>query len=155
MCRHEVKHRRIPPLQHFPLEIQVLQFTAREDTSRIARLTDGGSHERREVPTAAQHVLDAQSASHSKALRPLCVDLALEIECSPFVGEVTGGEEENEDNPEEESVNGEEGTIVEEESGPPDETGEDSETTGKGGHDKFGTVPNANNIRSFQNVEPN
>ena len=82
------------------------------------------------------------------------VDLALEVECASFVGDVTWDDEHSEAEPEEESEYGEEGAVVEEDTGPADEGGDDTDGGGESGEDEFWAVTDANDICVGPDVEP-
>ena len=112
------EHGRIPLPQHPPLKPQVVKLTPRQHAARITRLAHSRLDERAEISTAAQLVLEPQSTIRTEVAGPLRVDLTFEVERVPLVGEVSGDEEEDEGDPEEEGVYGQKGAVVHHEPGP-------------------------------------
>lgn len=136
----------VPTFQDHSLEVHVRSFAAIEDTSRIARLADGCLHEGAEVATAAKLVLDEETSIAAERLTPLKVDLALEVECSSFVGDVTWCGDESENDPKHEGVYGKEHPVVQEEPRPADDRRDDPERCCYCAQDEFGGVSSADDV---------
>ena len=141
-------------LEDEALELEVGGFAPGEDAACEARLADRRLDERVEVATAAELVLDAQTAGDAEGAGPLGVDLALEVERAHFVREIPGDEDEDEGDPGEESVDGEEGAVVHEEADPADEGGEDARGGCERGEGQLGVVARADDVRVCPDVEP-
>jgi hypothetical protein len=154
MQRDNRERHDIPPLKQQLLERQIRGLAPREEGPRITRRRNGSLYIRREIATARELALYRCAPRLAEELGPLGVDLALEVECVFFVGDVAGDDEEAEGEPEEEGVDGEEGTVVEEDAGPPDEGGDEAETGSNGGEDEFGAVPDEDEVGVFPDVEP-
>ena len=99
--------------------------------------------------------MHAQPAGGAELAGPLAVDLAFEVECAPFVGEVAWDNESGKDEPEEEGVDGKEGAIVKEDTCPADDAGEKSQDCGDGGRYQFCSVGGEDDVGVFEDVEPN
>jgi len=134
--------------------LHIRQLASREDAPCITGLADCGLYERAKVAATPQLILDSEPALRPQARRPLCVDLAFEIEGTMFISEVAGYEHECKCDPGEEGVPGQEATVVKEDTGPADDGGEDTYAGGDGGKDEFRVVARAYDIGVFPNVEP-
>ena len=150
----EAKDDDVPSLEDGLFKAYVGALAAGEDAAGVTGLRDGGLDEGREVAAAPELVLDAEPAGDAKVLRPLGVDLAVEVESVLFIGDVAGDDEEGEAEPEEEGVDGEEGAVVEEDACPANEGGDDTEGSGEGGGDELGAVADADDVCVFPDVEP-
>lgn len=126
MGRNDTESDDIPLLEYDPLKIQVRAFAPREGGAGVAALADGGFGKRAEVAAAGEGVLDTLAPKEAEVAGPLSVDFAFEVEGATFVGEVARYEDEDEGDPEEEVVDGEEGAVVEEKTGPADEGGDEA-----------------------------
>ena len=134
--------------------MEIVFLASGENRARIARLTDSSLDERTEITTTFELVLDSQPPFCAEVAGPLGVDLALEIECSAFVGDVPGSDEEGETYPEHECEYGEERTVVEEDAGPSDDGCEDTEGCSQCGEDELGAVAHAYDVSVGPDVEP-
>lgn len=144
----------VPTFEHQGLEGQVRAFATREDAPGITHLCDCRFHERREVPTARELGLYPCAPRLAEHLRPLSIDLALEIERVLLVGDIAWGNEQTEGYPHKEGVNGEEGAVVEEDAGPPDKGCEDAEARCNSGEDELRAVAYAYNVGVLPDIEP-
>lgn len=152
--RDDGEHDGVPPLEDGLLPLDVRALASGQDAAGVARLAAGRFYEGVEVPAALQLVLDAQTAVDADDLTPLGVDLAFQVERAFLVRDVAGRDEEGEDDPEEEGVDGEERAVVEEDAGPADEGREDAERGGDGGDDQLGAVADADDVGVGPDVEP-
>ena len=152
--RHEPKDDGVPPLEHEALKVHVGTLAPRKHGARVAHLRDGGLDERGEEAAAAELVLYAEPVGDAKAVAPLVVDLAIEIEVASLEGGVARNDEEGETYPEEEGVYGEEGTVVKEDAGPADDRGDGSESSSDGRDDKLRAVTHSDDVGMFPDVEP-
>lgn len=152
---HDPENGRVPLLQNVLLEPDIRSFTTRQNAPGVTCVGSRSFYERVEVTAALKLVLYPQPSVHAQILTPLQVDLALEIEVAFFVGDVTGNDEKNEADPEEERIPGEEGAVVEKDTRPTYERGENADDRGDGADDEFRMVANADNVGVCQDVEPN
>ncbi|KAG6877717.1 hypothetical protein C0993_004654 [Termitomyces sp. T159_Od127] len=152
--RHKRKRDREPARQRHALEIEVRLLAPGEHAARVTRLRDRGLDERGEVPAARELVLHARTAGDAERAGPLCVELTAEVECLPAVTGVPRCDEEGEDEPEGEGVDGEERAVVEDYAGPAEERGEDAGGGGDGGDYELGAVADADYVGVVPNVEP-
>ena len=88
-----------PPPQDDTLVPHVEALAAGENAPRVTGLRDRGQHERTEVSTALELILDGQSTRSIKTLRPLAVDLPFQVKGALLVSDVTGSDEEGEADP--------------------------------------------------------
>jgi hypothetical protein len=151
---HERKGGDVPAAEDEALELEEAVLAAVEDGAGVARLGDGGLDEGGVVAAAAEGALDAGATVAAEVAGPHLVELALEGEGALLVGDVAGGDEEGEDDPEEEGEDGEEHAVVEEDAGPADEGGEDAEGGGDGGEDELGPVRDPEDVGMGPDVEP-
>jgi hypothetical protein len=151
---HEPERDDVPALERLALELEERVLAAGERAARVARLAHARFGERRVVAAAAQSVLNAQAAVGAEIAGPHLVQLALERERAELVCDVAGRDEEAKDDPEKESVDGEEGAVVEEDTGPADERSKDAERGGERGYDQLGPIRNPDDVRVVPDVEP-
>ena len=144
----------VPCGQDVLLETNIRAFASCEDAPGITGLRSGGFDEGVKVTTAFELVLDPKTTLCAEIPRPLRVDFTLQVEGAFLVSDVAGSDEEGETDPEEETVDGEEGSVVEEDAGPADEGGEDAETGCDGGDDEFRFVADADDVSVCPDVEP-
>ena len=88
-----------PPSQDDALVPHVKTLAAGENAPRITGLRDSGQHERAEVSTALELILDGQPTRSIKTLGPLAVDLPFQVESALLVSDVTGSDEEGKADP--------------------------------------------------------
>lgn len=143
-----------PPLEDDTLIPHVKTLATWENRSRVTGLGDRGQHERTEVSTALELILDRQTATSAQVLRPLLVELSFQIESAFLVVDVTRGNEEGETDPQQEGVPGEETAVVEENASPADEGGYDAQRGGNSGNDKFLRISDSDYVGSIPNMEP-
>lgn len=143
-----------PPAKDEPLPVQIFPLTPRQHTPRITRRADRRLNERTEPSTAPQLILNPQPTRNPQLPTPLGIQLAFQIERPFTVGDVPGNDEEGESDPSEETVYGEERSVVEEDAGPADEGCEDSKAGSERRNGKLGDVPHPHNIRMRPNIEP-
>ena len=117
-------------------------------------MADSRLNERREETAALQLVLDSQPSADTEDLRPLLVDLPGQVEVPVLVGEVPGRDEEREDDPEHEGVDGEESAVVEEDAGPADQGGQYAEGCGDRRENEFRLVRDKDDVGVVEDVEP-
>ena len=144
----------VPCGQDVLFEANIRAFAPGEDAPGITGLRSGGFDEWIKVTAAFELVLDTQTTLCAEIPRPLSVDFTLQVERAFLVSDVAGCDEEGETDPEEETVDGEEGSVVEEDAGPADEGGEDAETGSDGGDDEFRFVADADDVCVCPDVEP-
>lgn len=107
--------------------VKIRLFAAIENTAGIASLENGGLDQRADVPAASQ--LDPETILH-----------CFSHERGTFVAELARDDQDSEDDPEEECVDGEERAVVEEESGTADEGSDEAKVCGDSGRDEFHTI---------------
>jgi hypothetical protein len=117
-------------------------------------LADGGLNEWGKITATLELILDAHATFGTEFLRPLVVDLALEVESAPLVGHVSRDDKESECDPGEEGVPSEEAAIIEEDAGPTNDGGEKPNGSSEGGDDEFWTVASADDVGVLPDVEP-
>ena len=144
----------VPCGQDVLFETNIRTLASCEDAPGITGLRSGGFDEGVEVAAAFELVLDTQTTLCAEIPRPLRVDFTLQVEGAFLVSDVPGCDEEGETDPEEETVDGEEGSVVEEDAGPADEGGEHRKRRRGGANDEFGGVSNADDVGMCPNVEP-
>ena len=88
-----------PPSQDDTLVPHVKTLAAGENAPRVTGLRDRGQHERTEVSTALELILDGQSTGSTKSLGPLAVDLPFQVEGALLVSDVTGSDEKGKADP--------------------------------------------------------
>ena len=152
--RYEDENGGIPSLEDETLVLHVRQLASGQDTPRITRLTNGGLDKRGKIAAAIKLILDAHAAFCAKFLGPLGVDLALEIEGAPFVGDIARSDQEGECDPGEEGVPCEEATVVEDDASPADDGSEDANRSCEGREDELLAVTGADDIGVLPDVEP-
>jgi len=150
----ENENSRVPALEDEALELHIRELATGQNAPGIARLADCRLDERREIPAALELVLDTHAALCAELLRPLSVDLALEVECALFVSDVPWCNEESEGNPGEEGVPGEETAVVKEYSSPTDDGCKYTYRGSDGAEDELGAVAGADDIGMLPDVEP-
>jgi len=145
---------RKPFPQDNPLKVEEALLASREDSPRVASLADSRLDEWAEVPATAQPVLDAETTEGPEVSRPLGVDLPFEVERFLLVSDVSGGDHECEDDPEQEGVYGKEGAIVEQNTGPSDDGGDDPEEGCHSRENEFGSVGYADDVGACPDIKP-
>ena len=108
-------------MEHLGFESVEFGFAPREAGSDVALVAGCGFVQGTVEATAVQGVLDDETAEGGVPLGPGEVEFTVEREGGAFVGGIADREEGDEAGPEENTVDGEDGTGVEDRSGRPDE----------------------------------
>lgn len=152
--RHEAERDRVPPHQDHLLELQEPVLAARQDRARVASVAHCRFHERAEVSTTVELILNAETPVEAESLTPLRVDLAFEVEGALLVSDVAGSHEKSESRPEKEVVDCEERAVIEEDARPANEGCDDADAGRESRNDEFRSIPNAHDVRAVPNIEP-
>ena len=86
--------------------------------------------------------------------RPLCVNLAFQVECASFISDISRNNQENERNPEKERVDCQKRSVVHEDTRPSNERSENPYASSQSGYDQLGAITNTDDVRMVPNVEP-
>jgi hypothetical protein len=117
-------------------------------------LGNGGLNERGEKSATIELILDTKPIADGKLATPLRIDFAIEIEIPPMEGHISRNYEEGEAYPKEESIDGEEGTVVKEDTGPADYRSDDAKAGSDRRCDEFAAVANSDDVGVFPDVKP-
>lgn len=153
--RNDTEHGSIPAFENSALKLDVRTLAAWEDAAGVTRLADGSLDEGVEVPAAVELILHPKTTLETQLTRPLCVDLAFQIEGSLLVCDIAGCDKEGKSDPQKECVPCEESTVVQQDSGPAYERRQNTEGCSGRCHDEFGSVPDSNDVGVCPDVEPN
>ena len=86
--------------------------------------------------------------------RPLSIDLAFQVECASFIGDISRDNEENKGNPEKECVDCQKRTVVHEDTSPAYESRENSNASSQRRYNQLRAITNTDNVGMSPNVEP-
>ena len=151
---HQRERDNEPPLEDDTLVPHVKALATWENSPRITGLGDRGQHERTEISTTLELILDRQTATSAEVLRPLLVELPFQVKSPLLVGDVAGSDEEGKGDPQHEGVPGEETAVVEENASPADQGGYDAYSGGNSGNDEFLPVSDSDNVCPIPDKEP-
>lgn len=110
---HESEGNSVPCAKNSTLELHVPVLASVLVGTGVAERGNSRFVLGRKVTTALERVLDTKTANCAEITRPLEVDLAFKVEGLFLVCNVAGGDDECKADPEQKSVDGQEGTVVE------------------------------------------